>query len=83
MTSAPETIGWATHHDEPLLFPDCKEAAAYCDEDEFPIELIAKADHDAAVGGLRLLLRQARNHIADVSPGAAILRSLDEVILKE
>jgi len=36
-----EPIGWATHHEEPMLFPTRKEALKYCDDDEKPIELYA------------------------------------------
>lgn len=35
-------IGWATHHDEPMLFPTREEAALHCDADEEPIALVAK-----------------------------------------
>ena len=36
-----EIIGWATHHEEPMLFPTWKEAAEYCNDDEEPIPLYA------------------------------------------
>lgn len=32
----PEILGWATHHDEPMLFPTRKEAVLYCEDDEEP-----------------------------------------------
>ena len=32
----PEILGWATHHDEPMLFPTRKEAILYCEDDEEP-----------------------------------------------
>lgn len=34
-----EPVAWATHHDEPLLFPTEAEARAYCEDDEQPIPL--------------------------------------------
>lgn len=34
-------IGWATHHEEPMLFPTRKEAAEYCNDDEEPIPLVS------------------------------------------
>lgn len=36
-----EPVAWMTHHDEPMLYPTCSEAAAYCDDDEPPIPLYA------------------------------------------
>lgn len=43
----PEVLAYATHHDEPMLFPSSKEAAAYCDDGEQPIALISMADYKA------------------------------------
>lgn len=37
-------IAWATHHDEPMLFPSMGEANEYCDFGEFPIPLIRKPE---------------------------------------
>lgn len=34
-------LGYATHHDEPMLFPTREEAQQYCDDDEEPIPLVA------------------------------------------
>jgi len=34
---------WATHHDEPMLFPTFDEALAHCDEDEQPIRMVPEA----------------------------------------
>ena len=36
-----EPVGWATHHDEPMLFPTWREAAMHCDDGEEPIALYA------------------------------------------
>lgn len=36
-----EPVGWATHHDVPMLFPTLAEAAGYCGVGEEPIPLIA------------------------------------------
>ena len=38
---AQEVIGYATHHEPPMLFPDRDEAALHCDDDEEPIGLVA------------------------------------------
>jgi len=38
---AKAVISWATHHDEPMLFPTRAEALQYCDEGEPPIALVA------------------------------------------
>lgn len=44
-SQAPEgaeaVIGYATHHDEPMLFPTIEEARQFCDDDEEPIPLVA------------------------------------------
>lgn len=48
--SAVQPVAWATHHDEPMLFPTFKEAAMYCDDGEEPIALVPithPADADA------------------------------------
>ncbi|MFT0547818.1 hypothetical protein ACMHYO_16000 [Allopusillimonas ginsengisoli] len=34
-------VGYATHHDDPLVFPTIKEAAVFCDTDEEPVPLMA------------------------------------------
>lgn len=47
MTNKPEVVGFATHHDEPMLFPNRKEAADYCDDGEEPIALIRLSDYEA------------------------------------
>ena len=47
MTNKPEVVGFATHHDEPMLFPNRKEAAAYCDDGEEPVALICLSDYEA------------------------------------
>jgi hypothetical protein len=39
----PPPVAWATHHDEPMLFPSRDEAASYCGDDERPIELCDRA----------------------------------------
>ncbi|AWH36630.1 hypothetical protein C1929_07630 [Stenotrophomonas sp. ZAC14D1_NAIMI4_6] len=43
-----EPAAWATHHDEPMLYPTFSEAAAHCDDNEAPIPLypipLAQAD---------------------------------------
>ena len=36
-------VAWATHHDEPMLFPTEHEASTYCDDDEPPIPLTTVA----------------------------------------
>ena len=38
----PTPFAWATHHDEPMLFPTLEEAAMHCDDDEEPIALYAE-----------------------------------------
>jgi hypothetical protein len=58
-----DAIAWATHHDEPMLFPTRAEAAMHCDDDEEPIALYPAplasegfSAHDmtsAAAGGFR------------------------------
>ena len=35
-------FAWATHHDEPMLFPTREEAKLHCDDDEEPIALYAE-----------------------------------------
>ena len=42
-TAQEQPFAWATHHDEPMLFPTHKEAEAYCDEGEEPIALYTRA----------------------------------------
>ncbi len=34
--AALEPVGFATHHDEPMLFPTEEEARMYCSDDEVP-----------------------------------------------
>jgi hypothetical protein len=41
LTHEPLIYGYATHHDEPMLFPTREEAALHCDDDEEPIALVA------------------------------------------
>lgn len=36
-----DAVAWMTRHDEPMLYPTFSEAAAYCDDDEPPIQLYA------------------------------------------
>lgn len=60
---SPDVIAYATHHDEPMLFPSMKEAAAYCMDDEQPIALINQADHLAEVNKLVEALMDAREQI--------------------
>lgn len=36
-----DIIGWATHHEPPMLFPTREEAVLHCDDDEEPIPLVA------------------------------------------
>lgn len=37
-----EAVAYATHHDEPMLFPSIGEAGEYCEYWESPIPLIIK-----------------------------------------
>ena len=46
-TNRPEVVGFATHHDEPMLFPSKREAAMYCDDGEEPVALISLSDYEA------------------------------------
>lgn len=46
-TNKPEVVAHATHHDEPMLFPSSKEAAAYCEDGEEPVALIRLCDYEA------------------------------------
>lgn len=46
-TNKPEVVAYATHHDEPMLFPNRNEAAAYCDDGEEPVALICLTDYEA------------------------------------
>lgn len=46
-TNKPEVVGFATHHDEPMLFPSKGEAATYCDDGEEPVALIRLSDYEA------------------------------------
>lgn len=36
-------FAYATHHDEPMIFPTFKEAAVFCDVDEEPIPLLIES----------------------------------------
>ena len=45
-----EPFAWATHHDEPMLFPTLKEASTYCDDDEEPIPLFTSPQPQQQVG---------------------------------
>lgn len=46
-TNKPEVVAYATRHDEPMLFPGKREAAAYCDDEEEPMSLIRLSDYEA------------------------------------
>lgn len=52
-TSTMQVVAWATHHEEPMLFPTWKEAFMHCDEDEEPVDLVTKADALAAIKALQ------------------------------
>lgn len=54
-TDIPEVVGFATHHDEPMLFPNRKEAAAYCDDGEEPVALIRLSDYKARLDDIKVL----------------------------
>lgn len=54
-TNKPEVLAYATHHDEPMLFPDRKEAAAYCEDGEEPVALIRLSDYEALQAEYRIL----------------------------
>ncbi len=43
MNTYVKVLGFATHHEPPLLFPTYEEAFAYCDDGEEPIQ--RKPDH--------------------------------------
>jgi hypothetical protein len=43
-------VGYATHHDEPMLFPTHNEAGEYCDTDEFPRTIYAPIQGDSNEG---------------------------------
>lgn len=49
-----EPFAWATHHDEPMLFPTLKEASAYCEDDEEPIPLFTPPQPRQIPEGYRL-----------------------------
>ena len=51
--STMQSFGWATLHDEPMLFPTRGEALQHCDEEEEPIELVSKDDALAAIKAAR------------------------------
>lgn len=42
----PEVIGYASHHDEPMLFLSKAEAATYCEDGEEPVALIRLSDYE-------------------------------------
>lgn len=72
MTDAQKPLAWMTHHDEPMLFPTEKEAAAYCDDDEKPIPLYAHPADDEAlqVAQARVkVLEEALQAIVDLDDG--------------
>lgn len=46
---AAEPVAWMSHHDEPLLFLNRKEAESYCDDDEHPIPLYTAPPPQRAV----------------------------------
>jgi hypothetical protein len=56
-----EVKGWATHHDEPMLFPTRDEAVAYCDDDEEPIPLYAGAAPAVDAEALHTLIAEWRD----------------------
>lgn len=45
-TNKPEVVAYATHHDEPMLFPSKREAAMYGEDGEEPVALIRLSDYE-------------------------------------
>ncbi|PPU28669.1 hypothetical protein [Xanthomonas arboricola] len=58
-----EPFAWATHHDEPMLYPTFAEAAAYCDDDEPPIPLYTAPPAPAAVEDELAAWRELADHV--------------------
>jgi len=80
MTNKPEVSAYATHHDEPMLFPDKKEAAAYCEDGEEPVALIRLSDYEALQAEYRMLeseLATVKTASLDVDTLAKIIRKVD------
>lgn len=55
-----EVVAYATHHDEPMLFPNRTEAAAYCDDGEEPLALIHISDYEALQAECEKLRKDAK-----------------------
>jgi hypothetical protein len=53
-------VAWATHHDEPMLWPTEQEASAYCDDDEEPIPLTDQATATARISELEAEVERLR-----------------------
>lgn len=66
----PEVVGFATHHDEPMLFPSRSEAAMYCDDEEEPVALIRLSDYEALQVECEKLLRKDAPAQAAPQPAA-------------
>lgn len=79
-----EPFAWATHHDEPMLYPTFAEAAAYCDDDEPPIPLYTAPPAPAAVPApdvlrtiaqlnrMRIVLRNAKAYVENFTCKSAL-----------
>lgn len=63
-TNKPEVVGFATHHDEPMLFPSKAEAAAYCELEEEPIVLIRLSDYETLQAECEKLKSELDSHKA-------------------
>lgn len=61
-TRKPKVVAYATHHDEPLLFPSKTEAAMYCDAGEEPLALIHISDYEALATECEKLRKDAERY---------------------
>lgn len=64
----PEVVGFATHHDEPMLLPSKGEATIHCDDGEEPVALIRLSDYEALQAECDLLRKHLQNLIDQTAP---------------
>lgn len=61
-TNKPEVVAYATHHDEPMLFPSKREAAMHCGDGEEPLALIHIGDYEALATECEKLRKDAERY---------------------
>src|SRR5690606_37039983 len=76
----PEVVGFATHHDEPMMFPNRKEAAAYCDDREDPVALIRLSDYEALQAECESLNRALTESRANDQQAMAYLNEVRAIV---